>query len=70
MDWCGCTGRKLADTLHASMELLAAEVKCDGTVETVETLGQGSATSDTFYGGFRGGERYAHHRSPSISIAG
>ena len=32
-------GSKLADTLHEFNVFLAAEVKCDGTVETVETGG-------------------------------
>jgi len=44
VDWCGCRGRRLADTLHGAMECLAAEVKhdgIDGTVETIGTLGQG-----------------------------
>jgi hypothetical protein len=33
-------------------------------------LGQGSTTGDMFYDGSRGGEGYAHHGSPSISIQG
>ena len=37
MDWRWRTGRKLADALHDAMEIPTAEVKCDGTVETLGT---------------------------------
>ena len=35
---------------------LAVEVKCDGTIETFVTLGQGFTTGDTLYRGLRDGE--------------